>query len=227
MNNTSLVPVKPDPFIENWRTVLGTAPNHLKFVRILGGVGTVTNGSVLLRSAVPVEDGFYKLLGAGNCRMLPVKDPQEAILGTSSDMYGWNASEPKFFPDIEQFNPHLEELPAISYIIKDDVIAMMHLCQDIASDAHDLERKMICIGDRYMTSFSKPMHSELTLSYNFSVPDGEELVLNAQELRMALTEGVRYDSIAVRLKRTRVSSVLILGDCWKACSMVTCAQRRR
>ena len=222
--STSLAPIKPDPYIENWRAVLGTASNHLKFVRILGGVGTVTNGSVLLRAPIAVGDGFYKLVGSGACRMLPVTDIQGSIFDSVSDKSRW--SRPKYYPDVEQFNPRMEEVPVLSYILKEDIFAMMNLCQDILQDRSHGDRYLVVIGDRYIASAGDLGAAAHRIDFNFSIPDGEELILESQALKIALTECSKYDSVAVRLKKTRYSVVLILGDGWRTCAMVTCAVKK-
>lgn len=223
--NTSVVPVKPDPYIENWRTVLGTASNHLKFVRILNGVGTVTNGSVLLRAPIAVEDGFYKLVGAGACRMLPVVDIQSSILESTSEQSRWYS--PKYYPDIDQFNPRLESAPILSYILKEDVFAMMNLCQDVLQDRAQGDKYLIALCDKYMTSMETPLHEKYTMDFNFSIPDGEILIVEGHALKMALTECSKYHSVAVRVRKTKYSTTLVLGDSWRACALVSCSVRRR
>ena len=221
--STSLVPVKPDPYIENWRNVLGTAAYHLKFVRISNGVGTVTNGTVLLRAPITIEDGFYKLVGAEACRMLPVIDIQNSILEAAEEIR-WNGS--KYYPDIDQFNPRLETLPILSYLLRDDVLSMMNLCQDVLQDSTQSDRALLLMSANGITSSTYPNDRNYTIQFNFSIPDGEVLILQGQALKIALTECSKYDSVPIRVKKTKYAASLILGDSWRSCALVTCSVRR-
>ena len=208
-----------NPFLENWKRIMATAPSGLKYVRVIRGVATVMSPKVMVRCPVgnDTKDGFYKMIGSEN-RLIPVTD-----FHTSSFWSKGYWGDEKYFPDIEQLNPGFDKLKPFCSIDKGSVKNMLALCEHI--------RRLdgtVMITDSCMTLRQRP-NEDLTLTFNFSLPNGEAYVLDPTELKLALIEMLRYDHIFLTRQDSEGTLPIVLGLNWEQCALVQiekCIQNR-
>ena len=211
--------VQLDPFLENWKRVMATAHTIMKMVRVIKGVATVTNGKVFLRCpAGEVEDGFYKMIGTDN-RLIPITEFDHDRLWSRREQY-WGSPQ-LFFPDVEQFNPRFEMLKPFCALDKKLIQNMMAISEHVRKVDGQL-----LMGDNYLTMQQRP-HGDLTLTYNFSVPNGDEYVINPEELKLALIEMLRYDQVYLARKESDSPQPLIIGLNWNRCALLAVEKRSR
>lgn len=208
--------IQLDPFLENWKRVMATAPTIMKMVRVIGGVASITNGRLLLRcqTGADVADGFYKMVGTNN-RLIPITEFDHGRVWSRSSNYGYWGNNMVMYPDIEQFNPRFETLSPFCEIDKPLMKTMMAICEHIRR----LDGNLL-LGDNYLTMRQKP-HEDLTLTFNFSIPNGDEYMIDPEELKLALVEMMRYDRVFLTRKESDVSQPLILGLNWGQCALIS------
>jgi len=205
-----------NPFLENWKRVLGTAPSPLKSIRVLSGVATILNGKVLLRCPVgdDTPDGFYKMAGTEN-RLIPVTDWEDHRMWETSSYWNMRSSELyRFFPDVEQFNPRFEGLVPFCCLDKSTMRGMISICEHVRR--YD---GTVLMGDQFITMRQKPKE-DITLVHNFSIPNGDEYCIGPEELKLALIEMMRYDQVYLSRKQSDRDQPLVLGLNWGQCALV-------
>ena len=213
--------VQLDPFLENWKRVMATAPSIMKMVRVINGVATVTNGRVFLRCpAGEVEDGFYKMVSTEN-RLIPITEFDHDRVWSKSSSYYYSDNPSLYFPDIEQFNPGFDRLKPFCALDKKLIQNIMSICNHVRKVDGNL-----LLGDNYLTMQQRP-HSDLTLTYNFSVPNGDEYIISPEELKLALIEMLRYDQVYLARKESDSPQPLVIGLNWNRCALLAVDKRSR
>lgn len=207
--NYSSSPVFGGEFLRNnWKVLLGNdCAEGLRFIKVSRGVASVTNGAVLLRAATPgLVDGFYVLDDSCGYRQLP------------PGSLGWLN-----YPDIDAVMPDFSKMVPTPKIPKEVVhelvvfcgIAIRHKNEDTyySSDRHSIvmQGNGFCFSHDPNYSFAMPFNN---------LPLGVGVYLDPANLKIALTEMMRYDEIVVSRAERWNHSPIVFGRSWEACAIV-------
>lgn len=200
----SVVPIREPNFLrENWKAVLGASPREdNRYVRVVGGVANVTNGSILLRSPVAhVPDGFY-VLSQGN-------DLVPAPSGSSPRWLG--------YPDVETCRPRFEKVQPSPLISKEIVRELLDFAEVARRAGGRYHSRVVMDKGGFFTSDS--------LSFNMPFPilnSGEEVLMDPLSLRMVLTDMLRYEGIHIAREDQGAvrNAPVIFGLDWGHCGLI-------
>ncbi len=221
----NIIPIQDRAYLrENWKRVLAESQNEsYRYVRILKGVATITNGEVLLRCPVALPDGFY-VIGAGN----ELK---------SIEHFGLNPKQA--YPDVDCCCPKFEHMVR-SQEVPSHVISQLCVWLEYARR----EQSMIVVNRNgfAMNSFAAALpdqypdiaqaHPEMlekvTFDFRrhlgFQLPiAGEGVVFSAQNLKLAFMELSRYPSCFISRDEGELAkggAPLFLGYDWGRCALV-------
>lgn len=203
MNQPALMPVTKEPpfLVNNWKRILGRADDHLAKVRVIGGVATVTDGKLILRSPTNTPDGFYRI-GRGSSL-----EPHTA----TGRPYMSSAS----YPDIGIFEPPLSSMKPFGQMNREGIVALIAYCEKARSlDVWglDLHRDGFSINNRNGNGIQD--------NFNYRFETTGVITLQPLNLKLALTEMLRYDFCNFFRESLGGNSPLILGHDWSNCAMV-------
>lgn len=200
--NTNVVPIRePNYLRENWKALLGaSARDELKFVRVIGGVANVTNGSVLLRSPVgQVPDGFYVIS--------PSNDLVPAPTGSSPR---WLA-----YPDVETCRPRFDKMQPSPVIAQTIVRELLDFAEVVRRATSRYESRIVMDRGGFFAAGE--------LSFNMPFPilnSGEEILLDPLQLRLLLTDMLRYENGIVIAKEAGPDTPVVFGLDWGHCGLI-------
>ena len=173
-------PQPGDFLVNNWRRLLAKAPQELRWVRILNGVGSICTKEVILRFKTPgCLDGFYCLSSEGD--LLPTRGPR--VLG---------------FPDLDAVRPIKSELQVSRQIERQEVHGLLMFTQDvIKSDRMNYGKGDIILDfegayARHNKGHTFPFYYPPNLPFT-----GDGISVSAEALSIALTECLRYEHINI------------------------------
>lgn len=191
---------KPEKFLlDNWKRVLATAPESgLKFIKVYGGVASITNSNVILRARLNLPDGFYRVDRAGSfIRTDPRPD------------YAWERP----YPDIEVFRPPFETLKPMSEAPREEIKKMIIFTRQ----AIDESAQSIHFHSRGLYFRSNGGDRHFPYVFEITMP----ILVNPNQLSFALMEVLRYDmSLFYREEVPNKNTPLIIGHRWNSCAMV-------
>ncbi len=200
---TSVVPLREPNFLrENWKAVLGSSPKEeFRCVRVIGGVATLTNGSILLRSQISLPDGFY-MLSAGN-DLVPMSG-------------GTNGLKWLSYPDVETCRPQFDRVQPSPLIGRDIVRELL--------DFSEVVRRQNSRYRSHIVMDKGGFFAADNLSFIMPFPilqSGEEILLDPFYLRLVLTEMLRYEAIHIARERDETRSPpIIFGLDWGHCALI-------
>lgn len=199
-------PQEPTHLRENWKLIIGhrECPSRMRAVRVQGGVANVTNGSVLLRTPMPLHDGFYLF-----------NERNELI--RQEEVHPWYG-----YPDPLSCHQPFSKMTPSPKIDKPLVQQFIQYLEMIR------QRKVNVVMDKYgvipvaRRGISGSQEELTKFGFGFELPlAGEELVLDPYNLKLALIEMLRYDHCYLsRFHRPDYESPLVLGHDWEHCAVV-------
>ena len=193
----------------NWSRLLAGSDDRLKYIRVINGVASVFDKTVLMRHRLTPEvpDGFYFV---DRKFLIPAK-PKYSFGGAR---YSWPNHE---FPDVECYNPDFITLTELARIERTSIEGMLEVVDRIKNHAGD-----VCISP---TGISLRQYNDRSLVFKQSfgfAPDDLEIYVNGEKFYMALTELLRYDYSYFMIRRIDESSIcLVFGHNWDNCVLVS------
>jgi hypothetical protein len=208
----------------NWKALQYSDSNeYSRFIKIQGGVATITNGETLLRCQVPnIPDGFY-LLDDNNI-LVAAEDELREMTQKWSYYY---TSSPRLFPDPESIRPNFNILTHTPLISRDEVRVIMDFLNHVRGTYdrdEDHNPALVCIEGDSISSW-KDQSVWLKLSCPFPVNLGGE-VFGANRLRHLMTDMLRYEHIFVGKDQRPIGvgmeppSLLVIGLDWSKCGII-------
>lgn len=200
---------EPLYFRQNWMRLLASdCKPHLAFVRVWDGVGSITNGRVLLRTEINVPNGFYQVAVNGD---LIVAGGHKGIENP--------------YPDVESIAPPFTSLKPFCQMNRDTVGLLMNFAEEARRRDHTV---VFDRAEAYSVQWgrkTKQPEESLVFPYPFGIP-GEEVFINALYLKLALIEMLRYDwvCIAKEPRTLRDETPLVIGRNWKQCALIMTAK---
>lgn len=189
------IPNEPKFFRENWKKLLASsAKDKYKVVRVREKVATITNGTTLLRSPVDAKDGFY-------------------TVGSHNQFIPYLSKDWLSFPDTDQIRPDFDSLKPTCQLPREHIGQIIQFCEMIR------QRKGNIVMDKDGLAFVQ----EPKFAYNFPLNCKGELFFNPTNLKLALTEMLRYDFVYMARESTMFeenTSPLIFGHDWTRCALV-------
>lgn len=198
----ALVPEEPKYIRENWRRILATdCPEHMRFVLIGdGGVATITNGKVLIRSRLdaPHHDGLYYISNQGD--LVPL--PRRGELGR--------------YPDVNKVMPDFAKLAARrsqwNTMFNKDIAKFLQFCEEARS-----LQSIIKINRDSAVALAEPE----TVRFEFNFGDWINAHVDPDYLKLALIDMLKYEFIRIaREDHLRKDTPIVLGLNWDKCALV-------
>lgn len=195
----------------NWKTIQANDEyqEYTKYVRVTGGVANITNGKLLVRYYLGVQDGFYVFTEG--------KTMVEAIPEMRMRMYGG-------FPDVEAFRPDFPKLDRSNLIKMEEVSAFVGFLNFLREGEIELEtnRRVHIEGNSVVDT------RDINKRFNFSceIPVNQEgMIFEVDNLRMAFIELLRYDQIQIgHDNRPEIDAPLVMGKDWGHCVLLGAEQ---
>ena len=191
---------------ENWKVILGSdCPEHLRFVRVLGGVANVTNGTVLIRFPLPhLPDGFY-------------------VINETGAISDANGSSPRWmnYPDTATCVPAFHRMkasgPFPAEVISELVSFVEFVRRQKTSDYGQNPTVVMTRGGLFMAH--DPQVSFILNLQN--LPTGNELTFSPFQLKVALVEMLRYTETYISQDDMGGGEgPIVFGKDWGHCALV-------
>lgn len=210
----------------NWKSIqVSDVNDYSRFIKIHGGVATLTNGESLLRCRVPsIPDGFYTL-DEGNILI----DAEEELREHVAEKHSYYATSytRSAFPDPESVRPNFKELSHTPPILRDEVRVIMDFLNHVRSsyDSDESYRPALVGIEGSVISSWQDHNVWLQLSCEWPVNAGGE-VFGANRLRQVMTDMLRYEHIFIGKDRRPVgidpvsSGPLVVGLDWSSCGII-------
>lgn len=200
-------PAQPPYLINNWRATQAQNEyqDYTKYVRVIGGVASITNGGVLIRSHVDAPDGFYVITADRGLRdVIPE--------------FGMYSS--KSFPDVEAFRPPFQNMDISLPIYREEITSLLGFLNFLREGKDDVNCSSRVHMDHRTIADTKNSDRFYTFSCELPVKfDG--LIFDATNLKLAFTEMLRYDCIHVwRDNSPSGYPPLVIGLDWDRCVLV-------
>ena len=202
MNQPAAMVMEPPFLRENWKKVLASATKEsYRYVRVLNGVASVTNGHVLLRSPLQMADGFYHI-------------------STQNELFPATPFGYLSYPDFEQVRPPFAKMtPFCEIRCNAPVNSTLTLIDAMSALCQTAKRVLANIVIDKQGMFWQQNTNEF-LSFPFNTPS--EVVLNAGSLALVLDDLRRYDVVYLsREDRSDFSEMpLVFGLDWARCALI-------
>jgi hypothetical protein len=189
----------PDPayIIENRKRLLALdCREALRYVRVLSGVASITNGLVLLRAPLDIPNGLYTYTDSNQLR------PERA---------GWMS-----YPDIEVMAPPFARMQPYCEILNTPEMPTLGSMIPWVERARELNGTIVFAKDGAYFQ----QHPDFCFNFPFNVRD--EIVVSAHYLRLVLGEMLRYDRIYLSREENRFDKItpLVFGKSWAECALL-------
>lgn len=200
---------QPNYLSGNWSRLLAGADDRLKYIRVMNGVATVFDKTIMLRHRLEpqVPDGFYFV---DRKFLLPAK-PKYSFGGSR---YAYPNNE---YPDVECYNPDFATLGELERIERGSIEGMLTVVDRI----RQCDGTVVIRHDGiYMRQYN---NQEMSYRQAFGIsPQEIEIYVDAEKFYMALTELLRYDYSYFMIRRIDENSVcLVFGHNWDNCVLVS------
>ena len=203
----ALAEVRSDPipepkfFRENWKVLLATnSKDEYKLVRVRGNVASLTNGRILLRSPLECPDGFYSISGTNHL----VVNEKKIWMG---------------YPDVEQARPSFQTMKPLCQISQEVCGQLVQFCEMVRNRR----------GNIAINKDGGYLVQDTSLAYRFPFNLKEEVLVGPQQLKLALTEMLRYDFVYMSMEKSEdpeETNPLVFGHDWSRCALVMPLQGR-
>lgn len=187
--------------------------SYRNFVKVESGVITLNNGRVIIRSFAGCPDGWYEIDGRGFF-----------ISSEPESRYPW-----KTFPDVDIVKPKFHRMHRTPLIPRDtvrlclDYLNELRACNDLAEESAD-----VFVDNRSFVEMRRREEGPLReFSFGVELPvrgdRNHGMVFHAAQLRIALTEMLRYEAIYIAFDNEVAEGnprPLFLGVDWGNCALV-------
>jgi len=191
--------------VNNWNVVLAdpTANAHLRVIHVSNGVGSVTNGKVMLRCPVNAPNGFYLY--------------NERLELISQDPYLWRK-----YPEPMGWWQRFEINAQGPYLNRELIAGLISWLE------HARQLKVNVVVDKYgilpvaRHGYNANADTRPHFPFGFELPLGnQEVMLDPRMLKLALVEMMRYDYChMLHNVRYDCETPLVLGHSWDRCALV-------
>lgn len=203
---------QPDFLTNNWKMLqanseyYGSSSN--RFVKVKGGVISITNGSIVVRCPVGLPDGFYV-----------ISEDNEFVGGDPRQDYPWYS-----FPDCDAIMPNFKTLDYTPPLPKKaqgevDILTIVEYCNFVRKSSTGSRSRVAIEGDTLIAIDVR--ESWLTLPFIIPVNTGS-LVFEAYDLKLVFTEMLRYDAVHIGFDNYLPNNkTLVVGRDWGHCALLT------
>lgn len=202
-----IYPAQPPYLINNWRATQAQNEyqDFTKYVRVISGVASITNGGVLIRSHVDAPDGFYVITADRGLREVVPE-------------YGMYSS--RSFPDVEAFRPPFKDMDISLPIYREETTSILGFLNFLREGKEDVNVSSRVHMDHRTIADTKKPDRFFTFSCELPVKF-EGLIFDTTNLKLAFTEMLRYDCVHVwRDNSPSAYPPLVIGLDWDRCVLV-------
>lgn len=206
---SNITPIAQPNFItNNWRMIQAYdgdtyTTEDYKYITVKSGVVTVRGYNMILRSPLPLPDGHYN-----------ITERNEAVLLTPSEL----TDAYRFSKDVDIIRPTFNQIEASAPITRDEIMRFIEFLSHVRQEN---KRHLVVMGHEaaYMVH-----RQDMWYKFPITLPvKGDGLVFEANHLKLAFTEMLRYDHVFIgRDNRFGADSKLplIIGLDWEHCALI-------
>lgn len=212
---------QPAYLTNNWRAIQAAEQyvGYAKYIKVMGGVATITNGCILVRSRIDgLPDGFYEFDDTGH-----LVDSSTSLIESVFRPYRNYYSSTETPPDPEIVRPDFPNLTHTPPIAATEVREMIDFLNHVRGQHRSDTHCYVFFEGSALISASN-VNTWLKLSCEIPVnPDGGNFQTNM--LRLILTDMLRYEHIFVgRDNRSppemNIRMPLVFGLDWSSCGLI-------